>query len=86
MLGRGKHYDKKKLERKVRAPRVIISDRYRLINTTEYECAFHLDNGSIDDGFINNKLLNFLLDKWFIAFENKMILPIGLDLIVMAEK
>ncbi|MEK6956115.1 MAG: hypothetical protein AABW52_05625, partial [Nanoarchaeota archaeon] len=35
---------------------------------------------------LNNRLLNYLLDKWFIAFENKMIIPIGLDLIVMAEK
>ncbi|MBS3162241.1 class I SAM-dependent methyltransferase [Candidatus Woesearchaeota archaeon] len=38
-----------------------------------------------DDG-LNNKLLNYLLDKWFIIFENKMIIPVGLDLIVMAEK
>jgi len=40
----------------------------------------------IDSGSLNNKFLNKLLDKWFILFENKMILPFGLDLIAMAEK
>ncbi len=35
---------------------------------------------------LNNKLLNYILDKFFIIFENKMILPFGLDLICMGEK
>ena len=35
---------------------------------------------------LNSKFLNYILDKWFSIFENNMIIPMGLDLIVMAEK
>jgi len=35
---------------------------------------------------LNNKLLNSLLDWWFRVFENKMVLPFGLDLIAMGRK
>lgn len=35
---------------------------------------------------LNNKFLNFLLDKWFFIVENRCCWPVGLDLILMAER
>jgi len=35
---------------------------------------------------LKNKKINKLLDLWFRLFENKMIIPFGLDLIVAADK
>ncbi len=43
-------------------------------------------NVPISTDKLNNRILNYLLDRWFIIFENKMLLPFGLDLIAMAEK
>ena len=40
----------------------------------------------VETNSLDNKILNFLLDKWFIIFENKMVIPVGLDLIAMGEK
>ncbi len=35
---------------------------------------------------LSNNYLNKILDKWFLFFENKKILPLGADLIMVAEK